>query len=386
MTAQDARIRDAVSPPRGEPDPDGRRLAVSGAHASSTPARRGSRDGTTLLLCRVEDRRGHSHLCAARSANGVDGWVDRRSSRRCGPIPSTIPEELWGIEDPRITFVDELGKYAVAYTAFSKGGPGVALALTEDFRTLRAARPRHAAGRQGRGAAAAPHRRQLRAHPSADAPTRARTSGSRTRPICATGAATSSMLPARKGAWWDANKVGPVAAAHRDDARLADALSRRAPHGVGLPLSPRRRAVRARQARARACCAATRGSSAPRRPTSARATSATSRSRAATPSAPTATRSTCTTAPPTRSIALATGSIRQLLALARRARRRELARDIARRALARDRIDGHVVRRSVYRHQDNRREEVPWVEHARRRWRSSIRRRATSPRWARCRF
>src|SRR3990172_3711201 len=32
-------------------------------------------DGTTLLLCRVEDRRGHSHLCAARSANGVDGWV-----------------------------------------------------------------------------------------------------------------------------------------------------------------------------------------------------------------------------------------------------------------------------------------------------------------------
>ncbi len=31
-------------------------------------------DGTTLLLCRVEDRRGHSHLCAARSANGVDGW------------------------------------------------------------------------------------------------------------------------------------------------------------------------------------------------------------------------------------------------------------------------------------------------------------------------
>jgi predicted GH43/DUF377 family glycosyl hydrolase len=30
--------------------------------------------GTTLLLCRVEDRRGHSHLCAARSANGVDKW------------------------------------------------------------------------------------------------------------------------------------------------------------------------------------------------------------------------------------------------------------------------------------------------------------------------
>jgi len=31
-------------------------------------------DGSTLLLCRVEDRRGLSHLCAARSQNGVDGW------------------------------------------------------------------------------------------------------------------------------------------------------------------------------------------------------------------------------------------------------------------------------------------------------------------------
>jgi predicted GH43/DUF377 family glycosyl hydrolase len=40
---------------------------------------------------------------------------------------------LWGIEDPRITYVPELNKYAVVYTAFTRGGPGVALALTEDF-------------------------------------------------------------------------------------------------------------------------------------------------------------------------------------------------------------------------------------------------------------
>jgi len=31
-------------------------------------------DGDTLLLCRVEDRSGLSHLCAARSQNGIDGW------------------------------------------------------------------------------------------------------------------------------------------------------------------------------------------------------------------------------------------------------------------------------------------------------------------------
>ncbi len=32
-------------------------------------------DGTTLLLCRVEDRRGHSHFCVARSADGVNNWA-----------------------------------------------------------------------------------------------------------------------------------------------------------------------------------------------------------------------------------------------------------------------------------------------------------------------
>jgi predicted GH43/DUF377 family glycosyl hydrolase len=32
-------------------------------------------DGETVLLARVEDRRGISHLTVARSANGVDGWT-----------------------------------------------------------------------------------------------------------------------------------------------------------------------------------------------------------------------------------------------------------------------------------------------------------------------
>ena len=93
------------------------------------------KDGTTLLLCRVEDRRGHSHFCAARSGNGLDGWVIDASPTLM-PDPGEYPEELWGIEDPRITYVEELRQYAIAYTAFSRGGPGVALALTEDFRSF----------------------------------------------------------------------------------------------------------------------------------------------------------------------------------------------------------------------------------------------------------
>ena len=90
------------------------------------------KDGTTLLLCRVEDRRGLSHLTTARSANGEDGWqIDPHPTFR--PDPEEFPEELWGIEDPRITYVPELDKYIVAYTAYARGGPGVALAATEDF-------------------------------------------------------------------------------------------------------------------------------------------------------------------------------------------------------------------------------------------------------------
>jgi predicted GH43/DUF377 family glycosyl hydrolase len=50
--------------------------------------------------------------------------------------PEHYPDELWGIEDPRITYVPELDQYAIVYTAYASGGPGVALALTKDFRSF----------------------------------------------------------------------------------------------------------------------------------------------------------------------------------------------------------------------------------------------------------
>src|ERR671919_754424 len=89
-------------------------------------------DGTTLLLCRVEDRRGHSHFCVARSKNGVDNWqIDTEPTLLADP--EHFPEEVWGIEDPRIIYLPELSKYAIVYTAYSRVGPGVSLALTKDF-------------------------------------------------------------------------------------------------------------------------------------------------------------------------------------------------------------------------------------------------------------
>ena len=92
-------------------------------------------DGTTVLLCRVEDRRGISHLSVVRSPNGVDGWViDDEPSFM--PQPDQYPEEVWGVEDPRITYIPELSKYAIVYTAYSQSGPCISLAFTQDFRTF----------------------------------------------------------------------------------------------------------------------------------------------------------------------------------------------------------------------------------------------------------
>jgi predicted GH43/DUF377 family glycosyl hydrolase len=163
-------------------------------------------DGDTLLLCRVEDRSGLSHLCAARSLNGVDNWrIDSEPTLKGNP--NDFPEEIWGIEDPRITYVPELEQYAIAYTSFARGGPGVSLALTRDFRSFE--RIGVIMPPEDKDAALLPRRINgywALIH----------------RPVTPTGAhmwISSSpdlqhwgrhkvILEARRGGWWDANKIG----------------------------------------------------------------------------------------------------------------------------------------------------------------------------------
>ncbi len=84
-----------------------------------------------VLLVRVEDRRGVSHLRVARSRNGVDGWRIA-DDPLLAPDHPHYPFEEWGCEDARITRLDT-GLWIIAYTAYSRYGPTVALATTEDF-------------------------------------------------------------------------------------------------------------------------------------------------------------------------------------------------------------------------------------------------------------
>ncbi|MGQ9635573.1 MAG: glycosidase [Bryobacteraceae bacterium] len=164
-------------------------------------------DGTTLLLCRVEDRSGISHLCAARSRDGVTGWqID--STPTLLPDVRGHPEEIWGIEDPRITYVPELNKYAVAYTSYSRGGPGVSLALTEDFRHFE--RYGVIMPPEDKDAALLP--RRIGAHWALIHRPVTTWQGAHIwisySPDLRHWGSHKLILRARQGGWWDANKIG----------------------------------------------------------------------------------------------------------------------------------------------------------------------------------
>jgi predicted GH43/DUF377 family glycosyl hydrolase len=158
---------------------------------------------------RAEDRRGISHLSAARSRNGVTDWrIDTEPTLPADP--QNYPEESWGIEDPRVTRIEELDVWAVLYTAYSRGGPLVALATTQDFRSFN--RKGVVMPPEDKDAALFPVRfkgRWAMLH----------------RPVSGLAGVGAHIwisfspdmkhwgdhqifIPARRGGWWDVNKVG----------------------------------------------------------------------------------------------------------------------------------------------------------------------------------
>ena len=163
--------------------------------------------GETLLLCRVEDCSGISHLTVARSQDGITDWVIDKAPT-FAPDPNAYPEEFWGVEDPRVVWVPELEAFAVTYTCYSQRGPGVSLALTKDFKVFE--RIGNIMPPDDKDAALLPRRfdgRWAMIH----------------RPLPPSGRGHlwlsyspdlkhwgdhKVILKARRGAWWDAGKIG----------------------------------------------------------------------------------------------------------------------------------------------------------------------------------
>jgi predicted GH43/DUF377 family glycosyl hydrolase len=165
--------------------------------------------GETIVLARVEDLRGISHLAVARSANGVDRWTIA-SEPLLAPLPG-IESEQWGFEDPRVVWLPELERWSITCTAYGPPGPAVYLALTTDFRTVE----RHGVIKRAedKNAALLPERIDgkwiLLHRPSEGAVT-----GSGGEIVLSRSADLISwstpeqVLAPRAGAWWDSRRIG----------------------------------------------------------------------------------------------------------------------------------------------------------------------------------
>jgi predicted GH43/DUF377 family glycosyl hydrolase len=165
-------------------------------------------NGETVLLARVEDLRGISHLTVARSSNGADGWAIA-TEPLLAPAPD-VDSEQWGFEDPRVVWVDELARWVITCTAYGPAGPAVYLATTEDFTTIE----RYGIVRQpeDKNAALLPHRidgRWVLLH-------RPKTEfgGARGEILLSRSAdlvswsSPEQVLQPRDGAWWDSLRIG----------------------------------------------------------------------------------------------------------------------------------------------------------------------------------
>ncbi|MGA2667732.1 MAG: glycosidase [Ignavibacteria bacterium] len=165
--------------------------------------------GKVLLLVRVEDMRGFSHFSRAVSEDGLTNWViDSKPTME--PDLENHPEDHYGIEDPRIIKMEDVNIYAIVYTSFSKSGPLVSIATTEDF--VRFKRLGIIMSPEDKDASIFPklfnglwallHRptpshREMGAHIWISFS-----------PDLTYWGNNNILIPARKGSWWDAHRIG----------------------------------------------------------------------------------------------------------------------------------------------------------------------------------
>jgi len=88
-----------------------------------------------LLLVRVEDKQGYSHLTIAKSKDGKTNWqINSEPTLAAEP---NFGEAVFGLEDPRIVWLEERQEYIITCVSFFKGvtgePPGISLVATKDF-------------------------------------------------------------------------------------------------------------------------------------------------------------------------------------------------------------------------------------------------------------
>jgi predicted GH43/DUF377 family glycosyl hydrolase len=110
-----------------EPDPDDPREAWGVLN----PAAARGPDGELYLFPRLVAEGNYSRIGRARVL-----FEDRLPVGVARLGLALEPEKPWeekGVEDPRITYLPELGRYVMAYTAYGRLGPRVALAVSSDL-------------------------------------------------------------------------------------------------------------------------------------------------------------------------------------------------------------------------------------------------------------
>jgi predicted GH43/DUF377 family glycosyl hydrolase len=100
------------------------------------PAAFRARDGQLYLFPRLVARGNYSRIGIARVL--FDRRGDPRDVERMGialepEADYELSENGGGCEDPRITFVEPLRCYVMTYTALSRGGPRIAIAVSDDL-------------------------------------------------------------------------------------------------------------------------------------------------------------------------------------------------------------------------------------------------------------
>lgn len=88
-----------------------------------------------LLLVRVEDKQGYSHLTIARSKDGKTNWqINSEPTLTAEP---EFGEAIFGLEDPRTVWLENRQEYIITCVSFfdkvAGEPPGISLIATKDF-------------------------------------------------------------------------------------------------------------------------------------------------------------------------------------------------------------------------------------------------------------